>query len=152
MSATSTTSASNKDKVRNGSCLCGAIRFTIKGDPFHYTVCHCANCKKSSGSAFMMNIWFKEEFFTLLSGQDALKAYKDPVTETGKPLTRHFCSNCGSNVYFRMSPDLPRSDVYIIQGPMIEGNEAWGPRKHSFPAKQTKWVNVELTSKEKSKL
>ncbi|KAJ3784536.1 Mss4-like protein [Lentinula aff. detonsa] len=147
---TATFTPPSSDILRNGSCLCGAIKFTIKGDPFHYLVCHCKNCQKASGSAFMMNIWFKEEAFKLISGQDALKSYQDTDTDTGKPLSRFFCSNCGSNVFFRMSPDLPRSDVYLIQGPAIEGSEIWTPRKESFPTHKLPWVkHIETRSTEK---
>ncbi|KAJ3823975.1 Mss4-like protein [Lentinula raphanica] len=143
--------ATSKDTVRNGSCLCGAITFTVKGDPVHYLVCHCKNCQKASGSAFMMNIWFKDESFKLLTGQDALKPYEDKDTNTGKPLTRYFCSNCGSNVFFRMSPDLPRSDVYLVHGPAIEGSEVWAPRKESFPSNRIPWVTHLETRPKESK-
>ncbi|KAJ3895346.1 Mss4-like protein [Lentinula edodes] len=148
--AASTSTATSNETIRNGSCLCGAVRFTIKGDPFHYLVCHCKNCQKASGSAFMTNVWFKNEAFTLNAGQDALKFFQDTDTDTGKPLSRYFCSNCGSNVFFRMSPDLPRSDIYIVQGPAIEGSEIWAPRKESFLANKLPWVkHLETKPKEK---
>ncbi|KAJ7931673.1 Mss4-like protein [Mycena leptocephala] len=43
---------------RLGSCLCRKIRFTVVGEPFSYAVCHCSNCKKFAGSAFMTNAFF----------------------------------------------------------------------------------------------
>ncbi|KAJ4470831.1 Mss4-like protein [Lentinula aciculospora] len=143
-------SATSSETVRNGSCLCGTVRFTVKGDPFHYLVCHCKNCQKSSGSAFMMNVWFKDKVFTMIAGQDALSFFQDTDTDTGKPLSRYFCSKCGSNVFFRMSPDLPRSDVHIVQGSAIEGSEIWAPRKESFLTNRLPWVNS-LETKPKGK-
>ncbi|KAE9401006.1 hypothetical protein BT96DRAFT_919136 [Gymnopus androsaceus JB14] len=141
------------DTIRDGSCLCRSVRFTIKGEPFHYLVCHCDNCKKASGSAFMTNVWFKEEAFTITAGQDVLKRYQDTNTKTGKPLSRHFCSNCGSNLFLRISPDLPRSDVVIISNPAIDGGHVWKPRKESFPTERFSWIkHLEMKSKEKSKL
>ena len=47
--------------IRYGSCLCRQVRFTMAGDPFHHIICHCSNCKKASGSAFMANIFFKKD-------------------------------------------------------------------------------------------
>lgn len=39
----------------NGSCLCGAITYTIKGSPSTTVLCHCTSCKKQSGSSFKAN-------------------------------------------------------------------------------------------------
>jgi Glutathione-dependent formaldehyde-activating enzyme len=38
--------------VRTGGCLCGAVRYTVRGEPVHVGRCHCADCRKESGSAF----------------------------------------------------------------------------------------------------
>ncbi len=32
-------------KVDHGRCLCGAITFTVEGEPIYNVVCHCVNCK-----------------------------------------------------------------------------------------------------------
>ncbi|KIK62127.1 hypothetical protein GYMLUDRAFT_42123 [Collybiopsis luxurians FD-317 M1] len=125
----SPTPAAQAEIVRRGTCLCKSIQFEVKGDPVHYTVCYCKNCQKASGSGFMMNVWFQDENYIMKTGEDVLKVFYDTNTNSGRPLARYFCSNCGSNVYLRQSPELPRSDVYIVQGPMIEGSEVWLPRR-----------------------
>ena len=38
--------------TRTGSCLCGQVRYSLDGEPFLTGVCHCADCRKESGSAF----------------------------------------------------------------------------------------------------
>src|SRR3954462_13806657 len=40
------------DSVRTGGCLCGAVRYRVRGEPVHVGRCHCADCRKESGSAF----------------------------------------------------------------------------------------------------
>ena len=35
-----------------GSCLCGAFRFEVRGEPGPIGMCHCRNCRKASGTAF----------------------------------------------------------------------------------------------------
>ena len=46
-------------RTRSASCLCGAIKFDITGDPVTFMVCHCVNCQKATGSVFMSNTFFK---------------------------------------------------------------------------------------------
>ena len=38
--------------VRSGGCLCGAVRYEITGEPLQSGLCHCADCRKESGSLF----------------------------------------------------------------------------------------------------
>lgn len=44
-----------------GGCLCGTIQYRIAGTPQRTIVCHCDNCQRVTGSAFMVNAWFKEK-------------------------------------------------------------------------------------------
>ena len=41
-----------EERVRSGGCVCGAVRYTVRGEPFHVGRCHCADCRKRSGSAY----------------------------------------------------------------------------------------------------
>ncbi|OAP58558.1 hypothetical protein AYL99_07648 [Fonsecaea erecta] len=38
------------DKVDHGRCLCGAVTFTVVGEPIYNVVCHCENCRRHGGS------------------------------------------------------------------------------------------------------
>lgn len=35
-----------------GGCLCGAVRYSLdaNAEPLYSVICHCQNCKKSSGT------------------------------------------------------------------------------------------------------
>ena len=41
-----------QERARTGGCLCGAVRYTVRGEPFHVGRCHCAACRKRSGSTY----------------------------------------------------------------------------------------------------
>ena len=72
--------------VRIGGCLCGAVRYTLRGEPFHVGRCHCGDCRKESGSAYT------------IYGQWPRAA----VVLTGEYATydgRSFCPHCGSSLF-----------------------------------------------------
>ena len=35
-----------------GSCLCGGVKFEIRGSKGPFELCHCNRCRKATGSAF----------------------------------------------------------------------------------------------------
>ncbi|MBZ9854291.1 GFA family protein [Mesorhizobium sp. CA13] len=70
---------------RTGSCLCGGVQFTVSGPPLRVGLCHCKDCRKTSGSAFAaFAIWPRQAFET--SG--ILGTYAG----------RGFCPTCGGRV------------------------------------------------------
>lgn len=77
-----------------GSCLCGTVRYTVKG-PFKAAAnCHCNTCKKSVGSAFQSLAFAEEDNFALVAGRDQLAAYR--VSDRA---VKHFCRTCGTPIY-----------------------------------------------------
>jgi hypothetical protein len=71
--------------MRTGGCLCGAVRYVVRGEPTHVGRCHCADCRKESGSAFSVY------------GQWPLDAFElegELATYDG----RSFCARCGSRI------------------------------------------------------
>ncbi|RVQ01757.1 GFA family protein, partial [Sinorhizobium meliloti] len=39
--------------TRTGGCLCGALKYEVSGEPLRVGLCHCADCRKESGSSFV---------------------------------------------------------------------------------------------------
>ena len=80
-------------RVRAGGCVCGAIRYTVRGAPIHVGRCHCTDCRKESGSAFTVYAqWLRQTFE--LEGELA--------THDG----RSFCPRCGSRLLCLDDDDL----------------------------------------------
>src|SRR4051812_30978392 len=85
-------SASVEARVRTGGCLCGAVRYSVRGDPVHVRRCHCADCRKESGSAFSVYAHWPIEAFEL-TGE--ISSYDG----------RGFCPRCGSRLLDTADPD-----------------------------------------------
>src|SRR5438552_5954938 len=77
--------------VRSGGCLCGAVRYSVRGDPVHVGRCHCADCRKESGSAFTVYGQWPVEAFEV-SGE--ISSYAG----------RGFCALCGSRLLDPVDP------------------------------------------------
>ena len=76
----------------SGSCLCGAVRFTIAGAFDAFFLCHCARCRKDSGSAHAANIFSAGARITWTEGQERRRTFRLPQTRHEKA----FCTICGS--------------------------------------------------------
>jgi hypothetical protein len=70
----------------HGECRCGAVKFSVVGQPKRIGICHCTDCRQESGSAFTYYaVWPIDGFKT--SGHTAVH------------LGRRFCPACGSSVF-----------------------------------------------------
>ncbi|MCF6370281.1 GFA family protein [Rhizobium halophilum] len=72
--------------IRSGGCLCGNVKYSVKGPPLRVGLCHCAVCRKESGSAFVtFAVWPAHSFET--AGEIAIFG------------GRGFCRSCGSRLF-----------------------------------------------------
>jgi len=80
----------------SGSCLCGAIRYTIGASATELRACHCTHCQKSSGAGGSVNLMLASDVFKLTQGTPRRYAAK---ADSGRTLYRFFCADCGSPIY-----------------------------------------------------
>ncbi|KAF8952805.1 Mss4-like protein [Flammula alnicola] len=128
-------------KVRTGSCLCKSVKYQVYGDPITFRICHCQNCRRASGSAFMSNVFFTGKQVRVVEGEDKLKVFPDPETASGAPLDRYFCSECGSNVFLR--PTNKRAlelDYKIISHGTLNEEVDWVPQVEVWPELRRPYV------------
>lgn len=76
-----------------GSCLCGAVRFTVEGELAGGDACHCTQCRKHSGHYFASTDILKSALS--LEGEDQLAWY-----HSSDRVRRGFCSRCGSSLFW----------------------------------------------------
>ncbi|WP_430473890.1 GFA family protein [Thalassospira lucentensis] len=79
--------------LHSGGCLCGAVRFSASGDPIGGNHCHCAMCRKDSGSGVSTFVTFPS---------DAVTWNGTPSDYESSPNRfRGFCPKCGSSLTWR---------------------------------------------------
>jgi len=113
---------------RDGGCLCRAVRFSVLGDPLRVGLCHCADCRKYSGSAFTeFAVWDRGAFD--VQGQFA--------TYEG----RSFCAQCGARL-FSLRPDEAEIMVGSFDAApadLIPSYELWIKRREAW-LQQLPWA------------
>jgi len=106
------------DEVVSGGCGCGAIRYAYSGDPILALNCHCRDCQYSSGSAFSSFIVIWKTGFEWVKGEPKYFLKK---SDSGNPLHRGFCENCGSSVSI-LEPARPKL-ILIYAGSLDDPGE-----------------------------
>ena len=79
-----------------GSCLCGAIRYSVSVPITELRACHCTHCQKASGAHGSVNAVIPSSAFAIVQG--APKRY-GATADSGRTLYRYFCGDCGSPLY-----------------------------------------------------
>ncbi|KAI2628172.1 Mss4-like protein [Xylaria nigripes] len=92
-----------------GSCLCGKLRYSYEGEAYKM-VCHCLDCRKTSGSTYSTNFVVPETNFKVLSG--TAKTFSK-AADSGKVITSNFCGDCGSTLW-RQTPALKSSVILKV--------------------------------------
>ena len=85
--------------MHKGSCLCGAISFTVSGDIAHAPeACHCSQCRKQSGHYYAGRNVLKSALSVI--GEDSVAWY-----QSSTQVRRGFCPTCGSNLFWAPTMD-----------------------------------------------
>lgn len=79
--------------MHSGSCLCGAVRFTVAADLPAPDGCHCTNCRKQTGH-YLVSTDVPKSALTVTGGEN--------VTwfQSSEKVRRGFCARCGSTLFW----------------------------------------------------
>jgi hypothetical protein len=112
-----------------GGCLCGNIRYEVKGKPGDTCICHCSRCQRWSGSAFVAGAGYRD---------DTIEWNKDPeFFSVSEKCRRSFCPKCGSSLAFHYSG----GQVWITIG-TLDDPEKIRPQFHQFTEDELSWAQV----------
>lgn len=114
--------------VNTGSCLCGGVKYTVKGPLRPVVYCHCAQCRKTSGHYVAASSAPREK--VRISGD--VQWYN-----SSKTARRGFCTTCGGNLFW----DGPGENLSIMAGTLDDtrGLSAVG---HIFVADKAGYVEI----------
>lgn len=118
-------------QLHSGSCLCGAVRYTVDGVFERFYLCHCTYCRKDSGSAHGANLFSSTARLEWQSGADRVRTYNLPSTRH----TRSFCSGCGS----ALPTSLGEGRMLVVPAGSLDSPLDQRPDSHLFMASKAAW-------------
>jgi hypothetical protein len=82
-----------ESEILGGSCLCGAVRYSVEGPFLSFVHCHCTRCCKATGTGHATNLYAAPARFRWTSGQGSTVRFDLP---TARSFATTFCRHCGS--------------------------------------------------------
>ena len=119
-----------------GSCSCGAVRYRLTSAPMFVHCCHCTDCQRQTGSAFVLNALIEADRVVLEAGETA--PYPQP-TESGRPHVIHRCTQCGTAVW---SVYGGRDRLRFVRVGTLAEPEALPPDVHIYTRSKLSWVRL----------
>jgi hypothetical protein len=119
--------------TREGGCSCGAVRYRLASDPLFVHCCHCLNCQRQTGSAFVINLLIEADRIELLAGEP------EPVeVPRGRTQTQRIfrCPNCQVAVFSRYTS----AKVRFVRGGTLDDPSSVEPDVHIYTRSKLPWV------------
>jgi hypothetical protein len=119
-----------------GGCSCGAVRYRLAGPPMFVHCCHCTDCQRQTGSAFVINALIETDRVAVLSGVP--KPVSMP-TDSGRPHDIYRCPDCMVAVW----SDYGRRGVLrFVRVGTLDEPAALSPDVHIYTRSKLAWVRL----------
>lgn len=89
----------------HGRCLCGGIRYAVRGELRDVINCHCERCRRFTGHHLAATSAGLDDLS--IDDADSLLRWFFPVPEAGYA----FCSRCGSSLFWQSAADPARWSI-----------------------------------------
>jgi hypothetical protein len=121
---------------REGGCACGAVRYGLESAPMFVHCCHCRDCQRQTGSAFVINALIETDRISLRAGDP------QPVgvpTESGRPHDIYRCPTCQTALW---SDYGGRPALRFVRVGTLDDPAALQPDVHIFTRSKLPWVTL----------
>jgi len=115
-----------------GGCLCGAVRYVVRGPIRGVIACHCGQCRRTSGHYAAMTS--APAVDVEVNASPSLVWYRSSTTAE-----RGFCNLCGSNLFWRQFD----SDMTSITAGTLDTPTGIALEKHIFVADKSDYYDLD---------
>ncbi len=115
-----------------GSCLCGAVAYTVEGEYRGFYHCHCERCRKVTGTGHASNFLVGSDAVDWRRGEERLKRYDVPGA---RRFASVFCAECGSYLP-RLSP---AAGLVAVPAGSLDHDPGIRPEARIFAGSRALW-------------
>lgn len=119
-----------------GGCACGQVRYRLRSAPLFVHCCHCKDCQRQTGSAFVLNALIETGRVECLSGEPALSPMP---TDSGRPHDVYRCAACGTTLW---SDYGRRPGMRFVRVGTLDDPASVPPDVHIFARSKLPWVGL----------
>jgi hypothetical protein len=119
-----------------GKCACGEVRYRLRSAPMFVNCCHCLDCQRQTGSAFVINMVIETDRIELLTGAPV------PIevpTDSGRPHDIHRCPTCQVALWsdYGRRPALR----FVRAGTLLDPSTVM-PGAHIYTRSKVPWLRL----------
>jgi len=120
------------DPMRGG-CFCGAVRYEATGKPREVSHCHCSTCRRAAGAPLVTWATYPRDAFRWTKGTPA-------ALHSSPPVTRSFCSACGTALAFYTTDEATWIDVTVAS---MDDAALLPPADHIWHDERLPWLMLD---------
>ena len=120
---------------REGRCACGAVGYRLTAEPLFVHCCHCLNCQRQTGSAFVINALIENDRLQLLSGEPVAV---DVPRDDGSKQKIMRCPSCQIALWSFYT----RPDVAFVRAGTLDVPSSVQPDVHIYTRSKLPWVTL----------
>jgi hypothetical protein len=119
----------------DGGCACGALRYRLASEPLFVHCCHCLNCQRQTGSAFVVNLLIETDRVEVIAGATQPV---DAPRDDGSVQRISRCTRCQVAVF----SEYGRPEVRFVRAGTLDVPTEVAPDVHIFTRSKVRWVSL----------
>ncbi|HEY1881063.1 MAG TPA: GFA family protein, partial [Caulobacteraceae bacterium] len=119
-----------------GGCACGEVRYRLTSHPMFNHCCHCLDCQRQTGSAFVLNALIETDRIEILKGAPTPTTVP---TDSGRPHDIWRCPTCLTALW---SDYGRRPALRFVRMGTLDDPSALSPDVHIFTRSKQPWVGL----------
>ena len=120
---------------REGGCACGVLRYRLASEPMFIHCCHCLNCQRQTGSAFVINLLIEADRLQMLAGTPRSV---DAPRDDGSVQRIFRCPHCQVALF----SEYGRPEVRFVRAGTLDDPTDITPDVHIYTRSKVGWVTL----------
>lgn len=118
-----------------GGCACGAVRYRLTTAPMFVHCCHCLNCQRQTGSAFVINLLIEADRVEVIAGDPQPV---DVPRDDGSTQRIFRCPTCRVALF----SEYGRPEVRFVRAGTLDDPSWVVPDVHIYTRSKLPWVTL----------